>query len=218
MSIIELKYFDFSKYLTKKDPVPYGLIIKKPLYRMSLSDSFTLYSLTCPIPIKYLYYVKYKLENDYISSCNVHIVLHEHSIIPRIEYHHSFYLIQSRQSLLVQRALKIIKGFLSEAQNSIDNNYTMHFPIFKNKSGFIENSLNYVIKEYNLSLILTKIEKGDENISTLILNSSLEHNVTNAYVYLKKYHYQVFLSDNNIAPVPKKNKSLLYNATEIEIV
>ena len=215
MSIIELKYFDFSKHSTKKDPIPYGIVIKKPPYRMSLSDSFTLFSLTCPIPKRYLYYVNYKLKHDYISSDNVHIVLHEHSSISIIKYQHPFYLIQSRQSIIVQRTLKIIQGFIREAHKNVDNNYTMHYSIFKNKSWVIEDTLSYVIKEYNLSRILTRIEKGEENISTLILNSSLECNVKNAYLYFKKYHYQVFLSDNNIAPVPKKNKCLLYNAKEI---
>ena len=216
MSIIELKYFDFSKYLTKKDPIPYSIVIKKPPYRMSLSDSFTLFSLTCPIPKRYLYYVNYKLKNKY--SDNVYIVLHEHSSIPKIKYQHPFYLIQSRHSIIVQRTLKIIQGFIRAAYKNVDNNYTMHYPIFKTKSLVIEDHLSYVIKEYNLSPILTRIEKGEENIFTLILNSSLECNVKNAYLYFKKYHYQVFLSDNNIAPVPKKNKCLLYNVTEIENV
>tara|TARA_Y100000590_G_scaffold179768_1_gene204930 strand:- start:22375 stop:23025 length:651 start_codon:yes stop_codon:yes gene_type:complete len=201
-----LEYFDFGKYLKKKDPVPYGLIIKKPRYRMSITDSFTLYSLTCPIPIKYLDYVKYKLENDYMFSCNADIILHEHPFISGIDYQHPFYSIQSRQSSLVQQLFKIINGYLREAQKCVDNNYTMHYPIFKKKAYDIEDLLKFVIKEYNLSRVLTRVDRGEENISTLILSSSCENNVHNAYTYLIQYHHKIFLSNNNIASVPKKNK------------
>ena len=63
--------------------------------------------------------------------------------------------------------------------------------------------MQFICSQYLLNPILTRIDNGEEEISTLILNSPYEENIENAYKYIKSYNDDLFLS-NYIAPIPNK--------------
>ena len=105
----------------------------------------------------------------------------------------SIFLIQSKDETLVKDTWHELKKYYIEALDVFKNNISMHFPIFRDKSYMIQSTLTYAINKFKLNYVLSKIEVGEENISTLILNSKSKLNIINAYEYLKKYTPDVFL-------------------------